>query len=225
MSENLALTEISTRVIQDLNNNFSDVEDTVNEKADLQGDSAQVFQVANATMSTHAINKGQLDSSTTAININMSLKADKTYVDTNLALKANSADLDAALAAKANLNGNSSQAFNVADAAISTQAVNKGQLDNVTASMKTLFKYNYANRINKAASTTYTAESNGLLYWNFANANANAVIILDGSTYFVHYTTQGQTFGFFYNIAKGQTYYVGGAANNGGLYFIPQVNL
>lgn len=124
MSEDLTLTEISTGVIQNINTNFSDVEDAVNEKADLNGNNAQAFNVADATTSTHAVNKGQLDNSITAINNSIALKADKTYVDTNLALKAN-------------LSGNSSQAFNVANATISTHAINKGQLDISTTAINT----------------------------------------------------------------------------------------
>ncbi len=64
MPEDLTLAEISCTTI---NTNFSDIEDAVNAKADLNGDSSEVFEVANATQSTEAVNKGQLDSAVSAI--------------------------------------------------------------------------------------------------------------------------------------------------------------
>lgn len=84
-------------------------------------------------------------------------------------------------------------------------------------------KYDYANRVGKSANTLYTADANGKVYWNFTNANATAKIQLDGIEYNVHYTTQGQVLGFFFDITKGQTWKVYGAADNGSVYFIPEI--
>lgn len=113
MAEELTLAEISAEV---LNTNFTKIEDAVNAKAELNGDSTEKFNVDDAVQPMEAINKRQLDNSVAAIDANIATKADKSYVDENLALKAD-------------LNGNSSQSFNVSDAVTSTEAVNKGQLD------------------------------------------------------------------------------------------------
>lgn len=58
MSDPLELAEISAET---LNSNFTAIENTVNAKAELNGDSTEVFNVANAVTSTEAVNKGQLD--------------------------------------------------------------------------------------------------------------------------------------------------------------------
>lgn len=134
MAEQLTLAEISAEV---LNTNFTQIEDAVNAKAELNGDSTERFNAADAVELTEAINKRQLNNTVAAINADIATKADKSYVDTNLALKANTADVEAALATKANLNGNTSQVFNVADATTPTEAVNKGQLDSVVESIET----------------------------------------------------------------------------------------
>lgn len=132
MAEILTLAEISADV---LNTNFTEIEDAVNAKAELNGDSTEKFNVDDAVQPTEAINKRQLDNSVAAIDANIATKADKSYVDANLALKANTADVNVELAQKADLNGNSSQVFNVADAVTSTEAVNKGQLDSSIATV------------------------------------------------------------------------------------------
>lgn len=59
MSEESILTPVSADVI---NSNFTLLEDLVNTKADLNGDSTEIFNVADATESTHAVNLGQLES-------------------------------------------------------------------------------------------------------------------------------------------------------------------
>lgn len=45
----------------EVNSNFSILKDAINEKATIDGDSTQVFSVANATADKHAVNKSQLD--------------------------------------------------------------------------------------------------------------------------------------------------------------------
>lgn len=137
MLEDLILAEINTQGLDNsLNDNFTALENAVNTKAEINGDSTKKFNVADAAELTEAINKGQLDSLAASINTSISnldaiaaTKADKTYVDTNLALKANSADVEAMLATKANKNGDINEIFNVANAIESADAVNKGQLD------------------------------------------------------------------------------------------------
>lgn len=134
MADDITLEEISAVGI---NSNFSILKDALKTKANQNGDSTQKFKVADAIESTEAINKGQLDSAVSTISSEFSqveteiaTKADKSYVDSNLTLKANETDMEAALAKKADLNGSTTQVFNVADATVSTEAINKGQLDN-----------------------------------------------------------------------------------------------
>lgn len=147
MTYDLSLQEVSAEVI---NSNFAAVEEEVNSKAQKNGDSTQKFNVADAAETTEAINKGQLNTALTTVNTSiaaleteiatkansaLALKANTADVNASLALKANQADVTTALAAKADLNGNSAQAFNVANATVSTQAVNKGQLDSTVSSI------------------------------------------------------------------------------------------
>jgi hypothetical protein len=68
-------------------------------KADLNGSSAEVFEVADATQDTEAINKGQLDTAISAVNSDIEdledevdTKASQTYVDTQLATKLDVSD-------------------------------------------------------------------------------------------------------------------------------------
>lgn len=107
MTEKLTLAEISAEV---LNTNFTEIEDAVNAKAELNGDSTEKFNVADAVELTEAINKGQLNTAVSAINSDI-------------------AELENELATKAGKNGDSSEKFSIADATESTQAVSKGQLD------------------------------------------------------------------------------------------------
>lgn len=108
MANHLTLAEISAEI---LNTNFTNIENAVNAKAELNGDAEEKFNVADAVELTEAINKKQLNNSVAAINASITeiettleseiaTKADKTYVDNNLALKANSADVTASLATK-----------------------------------------------------------------------------------------------------------------------------
>ena len=63
MTNYLTLTEFvpgTKAKAQEVNANFSALKDAVNTKASLDGDSTQVFSVANATLSSHAVNKSQL---------------------------------------------------------------------------------------------------------------------------------------------------------------------
>lgn len=162
MAENLILQEISADV---LNTNFTEIEDAVNAKAELNGDSTQKFNVDDAVQPTEAINKRQLDNSVAAIDANIATKADKTYVDENLALKANTADVNAELAQKADLNGNTAQVFNVADAVTSTEAVNKGQLDSAITT--------FNGEISDLETAIQNSSSKIKFCMNSGNVNAN----------------------------------------------------
>lgn len=53
---------------QEVNQNFQTISENLTEKADKAGSSSQVFNVSNATVSTHAINKAQLDAVSTELN-------------------------------------------------------------------------------------------------------------------------------------------------------------
>lgn len=144
------LEEISASGI---NSNFTALNNELSTKADLNGNSSEIFEVANATTSTQAINKGQLDSAV--------------------------ATVDAELATKAELNGDSGETFEVANAAQSSQAVNKGQLDNavstISSDIDTMqneldnitadgYRFpDYSSGVSKAWNTTYTAECDGWL--------------------------------------------------------------
>lgn len=118
MAEELSLAQISAGVITEINTNFSQTEDAVNAKAELNGDSTQKFNVADAVELTEAINKKQLNNAVCSIETDIS-------------------ELEATVETKADLNGSTTQVFNVADATTSTQAVNKGQLDSAIAEVKT----------------------------------------------------------------------------------------
>jgi len=64
MTDYLTLTEFipgTKAKAQDVNANFSAIKDALVNKASLTGDSAQTFQVADATDDSHAVNKGQID--------------------------------------------------------------------------------------------------------------------------------------------------------------------
>lgn len=64
MTDYLTLTEFipgTKAKAQEVNANFSAIKDALANKAALAGDSAQTFAVADATQSSHAVNKGQLD--------------------------------------------------------------------------------------------------------------------------------------------------------------------
>lgn len=93
MTQDLTLAEIGTDAIQTqgINTNFSLIEDAVNAKAEINGDSTQVFNVADATESTQALNKGQLDNSVSAINTAISDL--ETEIDAQLATKVSISDI------------------------------------------------------------------------------------------------------------------------------------
>lgn len=73
---NMELTPISTSGITGaitdstatLNYNFNQLTDFVNAKADTNGSTTETFNVADATLSTQAVNKGQLDSTVSTLN-------------------------------------------------------------------------------------------------------------------------------------------------------------
>lgn len=65
MAEDFTLEQISA---DGINNNFSTLKNVIETKANLNGDSTQRFNVADAVELTEAINKGQLDNSVTTIN-------------------------------------------------------------------------------------------------------------------------------------------------------------
>lgn len=251
MAEDLILSEISTDVINSINTNFSEVEDAVNAKAELHGDSTQVFNVADAVELTEAINKGQLDSSVVSINSDISdletivsAKSDKVYVDTNIALKANTTDVQTALAAKADLNGNNAQVFNVADAAAPTQAISKGQLDSTLSEIITEidsikakidselingYRFpDYSNGASKTWGATYTAECDGWLKLLIVGGNRQGYLYIDG----VLVCDAGNDMGAYHTVdsilipvSKGSTYYTteagGGSMYAASIIFYP----
>lgn len=166
MTYDLTLIEINTQGLDsDLNGNFEALKDTVNAKAEKNGDSTQKFNVDDAVQPTEAINKRQLDNSVAAIDANIATKADKSYVDEKLALKANTADVNAELAQKADLNGNATQVFNVADAVTSTEAINKGQLDSAITT--------FNGEISDLETAIQNSSSKIKFCMNSGNVNAN----------------------------------------------------
>ena len=68
MSDYLTLTEFvpgTKAKAQEVNANFSILKDAINSKSAKNGDSTQLFSVANATEDLHAVNKRQLDAMST----------------------------------------------------------------------------------------------------------------------------------------------------------------
>lgn len=69
--EYLTLTEFvpgTKAKAQEVNSNFSVLKDAVVKRAATNGDSTQVFSVANATATYHAVNKGQMDALSETLN-------------------------------------------------------------------------------------------------------------------------------------------------------------
>lgn len=87
MTQNLTLQTVNADLI---NANFTSIENAVNAKAELNGDSTEKFNVANAIESTEAINKGQLDSTVSTLNSNITSIDDR--IETELAEKLDSSD-------------------------------------------------------------------------------------------------------------------------------------
>lgn len=83
------------------------------------------------------------------------------------------------------------------------------------------YKYDYGHPVSKSTGTTYTAESNGLLFTRHANVSDTITVTLDGFSYTLGWSSsQGSGSSNFISITKGQTYsFSGGEAR----YFIPQV--
>lgn len=148
----LSLTEINTQGLDsDLNGNFDAIKDTVNAKAEKNGDAAQRFKVADAVEQKDAVNKGQLDSAVSGLEAEIATKADTTYVD-------------AQLATKADLNGNSNQVFIVANATASNHAVNKGQLDSAVSTIETEISNLETEIDSELAHKTDTVAANTTIY-------------------------------------------------------------
>lgn len=83
----ITLTPVSAETIND---NFDAIEDAVNAKAELNGDSTEKFEVADAVAQTEAINKKQLDNAVSSINSTISdLETD---IETELAAKLDASD-------------------------------------------------------------------------------------------------------------------------------------
>lgn len=78
MTDYLTLTEFvpgTKAKAQEVNANFTTLRDALSEKASMEGDSTKTFNVANATLNTHAVNKTQLNdlSSSLIVEINKML--------------------------------------------------------------------------------------------------------------------------------------------------------
>lgn len=101
MTQEVSLEEVgAVYSAEEINSNFSEIEEVLNVKADLNGETTEKFNVADAVESTEAVNKGQLDNAVSAINDDISA------LETDLATKADAAttytktEVDSALAAK-----------------------------------------------------------------------------------------------------------------------------
>lgn len=83
-------------------------------------------------------------------------------------------------------------------------------------------KFDYANPVSKSTGTTYTAESNGLLFIRHANVSDTITVTIDSCYYVLGWSSsQGSSSSNFIPITKGQTYsFTGGEVR----YFIPEVN-
>lgn len=83
-------------------------------------------------------------------------------------------------------------------------------------------KFDYANPVSKAVSTSYAAESNGLLFIRHANVNDTITVTIDSHSYTLGWSSsQGSGSSNFIPITKGQTYsFSGGEAR----YFIPEID-
>lgn len=77
------ITGAITDTTATLNYNFDQLTDFVNAKADTNGSTTETFNVADATESTEAINKGQLDNAVSTINTTIT-GLGTTYADVSL---------------------------------------------------------------------------------------------------------------------------------------------
>lgn len=84
-------------------------------------------------------------------------------------------------------------------------------------------KYDYANPVAKTAGTTYTAESNGLIFIRHGNTFDTISITIDGFSYLLGWSSsQGSGGSDFIPVSKGQSYVMTGGEVR---YFIPEVNV
>lgn len=90
MTNDFTPQQISADALNAINSNFSGLQEEIETKADLNGDSTQKFKVADAVESTDAVNKGQLDSAVSTLNSTISNL--ETEMDTKLATKLDVSD-------------------------------------------------------------------------------------------------------------------------------------
>ena len=82
-------------------------------------------------------------------------------------------------------------------------------------------KYDYANTVPKNTNTTYTADTNGILFVRRSNGADSPILYLDGVTYDLGWTSsQGSGGSDFVPIIKGQTY---NFVSGGYMKFIPEI--
>lgn len=156
MSEECTLIEINTQSLDDdLNSNFVELQTAIDTETNR----------AESAENTLKVNLSAFEAATQSA---LSLKADKTYVDSGLATKAN-------------LSGSPTQLFNVANATLATEALNKGQFDTGMTTKADLAgnqaqKFNVANAVQPSQAVNkgqLDSLSNGVSHTVAANTVLN----------------------------------------------------
>jgi hypothetical protein len=124
-------------------------------KANKNGNIAEYFNVAPATLDSHAVTKTQLDSATSGLSTNLSGKADKNGDANNVfsvgaATGADHAVRKSQLDEKAELNGDSNEYFSVKDGIDDDHAVTVAQLNAVSGGTSS----DLSNKADLAGSST-----------------------------------------------------------------------
>lgn len=92
---------------------------------------------------------------------------------------------------------------------------------NVNINTAKTYKYDYANAVTKSAGTTYTADTDGLLFTRHANTFDTILVTIDGFEMNLGWSSsQGSGSSNFVPVSKGQRYLFSGGEVH---YFIPLV--